>query len=73
VNGSDLKIFVPVIAIAVLGYLLLIPGSGSQKWGGKQPPKPVTPTITFVPKGTPGAITWEEYQKRRWGDVPRKR
>ena len=25
-----------------------------------------TPTVTFVPKDTPGAITWEEYQRQRY-------
>ena len=26
-----------------------------------------TPTVTFVPAGTPGAITLEEYNERRYG------
>jgi hypothetical protein len=69
---SDLKIFVPVIAIAVVGYLLLIPGASTKKWAGAPPPPPKH-TITFVPKGTPGAITWEEYQRQKWGNLPRKR
>ena len=72
-DGSDLKILVPVIAAAVLGYLLLVPGASTKKWAGA-PPAPKTPTVTFVPEGTPGAISWEEYQRRRYGwSPPRKK
>jgi hypothetical protein len=31
----------------------------------KGPPK--QPTISFVPPGTPGAKTWEQLQRERWG------
>ena len=29
------------------------------------------PTVTFVPEGTPGAISLEEYNYRRYGWEPR--
>ena len=28
------------------------------------------PVVTFVPEGTPGAMTWEEYRDERYGRAP---
>jgi hypothetical protein len=67
---GDLKFFVLMILIAVGGYLVFFADLSKINWGG--PSKDRTPTITFVPKGTPGALTWEEYQEKRWGRLPKR-
>lgn len=60
---SELKLFI-VIGLLALGVF------GTYQWlsNTKVPyrPPPPTPTITFVPKGTPGAKTLDELNDERF-------
>jgi hypothetical protein len=66
---GDLKFFVVMILIAVAGYFIFFADINKIKWGA--PMKDRRPTITFVPKDTPGAKTWKEYQEEQ-SRMPRR-
>jgi hypothetical protein len=60
-----------LIAGGAVYFLCFSDFKWSQKQGGLQRQK--EPTITFVPKGTPGAKTFEEWQnEQRLKNAPRR-
>ncbi len=63
---SDLKFFLLVAVLGVVGYGLLFTNGAWKRYqrGAWEPPP--TPTVTFVPAGTPGAKTWEQFQEERY-------
>jgi hypothetical protein len=70
-SGSDLKFFAVILLVAVGAYWLVLRDWKGKSWNLAAMQRDV-PSVTFVPPGTPGAITWEEYQEKRWGPVPRR-
>ena len=63
---SDLRLFIliGVMGLAVYGVYRWVDAKDTRPVYRGPPPQP---TIRFVPKGTPGAKTFEELQRERWG------
>lgn len=59
---SDLKFFLLIAIVGGGAFFAFFWNWNNFHWVHRDPPQR---TITFVPKGTPGAITWEEYQRRQ--------
>ena len=60
-QSSDLKFFAVIGVLAVASYCYLMGMFEGKTWNLKTRPER---TITFVPPGTPGAITMEEFSRR---------
>jgi hypothetical protein len=63
---DDIKFFVIAGALPLALFALVSQGEwieGNPDWE----PQWEVPTVTFVEEGTPGAISWEEYQRDRYG------
>ena len=64
---SDCKLFIIIGVIALAAYLLFLSPVNTMfsNMDGEIDFDRDKPTIQFVPEGTPGAITWEEYKEQR--------
>ena len=60
---SDLKFFFVIGLVATGAYWFLMGEFKGKTWNLHTRQEP---TIQFVPEGTPGAITMEEYTKRKF-------
>ena len=63
-GGSDIKFFAVIGLVALVAYGFLMGQFKGKTWNLRTQQEP---TIQFVPEGTPGAITMEEYTKRKYG------
>lgn len=63
---DDIKFFVIAGALPLAFFALFSQGGWIQDNPDWEPQWEV-PTVTFVEEGTPGAISWEEYQQERYG------
>ena len=58
-----MKFFVVIGLLAAGAYWFLMNEFKGKNWNLQTQREP---TITFVPEGTPGAITFEEYTRKRY-------
>jgi hypothetical protein len=65
----DFKIFALIGLVAAAGYWFVLSPFKGKTWNVNIHQEP---TIQFVPPGTPGAMTMEEYTQKRYGPTPRR-